>query len=226
MCEQTPIYNGASLSPEVTVDNEGWSMNEKLLTISLTARSNTNLSLDPQKDIEIAEEGPRSGWVVKVSSSTPAFDYGLGGFDNVSNVLEGRFLDMFCLEKHPKADCTSDPDASELGEGDEDELSDEKDAFSTTSSRVSILDAREFLGELDDLEAARPVDVPRQTVPGNREGIWDDELPRPQQASRKIYSDWIAEAEDFESTVSSPIGTRYYGKPKRMSGLRESDDEE
>lgn len=68
--------------------------------------------------------------------------------------------------------------------------------------------SRDLLAALDVLEAARPKSREKQiTIPGNREGIWDQ--PNFQCVTSKP-GDWVDEAEALESSASMPEGTKYY----------------
>ncbi|KAI8626435.1 hypothetical protein F5Y19DRAFT_488259 [Xylariaceae sp. FL1651] len=77
---------------------------------------------------------------------------------------------------------------------------------STTESRFPGV--KDFLEELNDLEAARPEESKQKiTIPGDKAGIWDQPtltVPKGQ------FEDWIDEVGALEASDTMPEGTRYY----------------
>lgn len=68
--------------------------------------------------------------------------------------------------------------------------------------------SRDLLATLDVLEAARPKCGKKQiTIPGDREGIWDQ---MSFQCATSKPDNWVDEVEALESSASMPEGTRYY----------------
>ncbi|KAI0133487.1 hypothetical protein BJ170DRAFT_715543 [Xylariales sp. AK1849] len=80
------------------------------------------------------------------------------------------------------------------------------------SERLTSEATRQHLDTLDHLEANHPREEEGRTVqvPGDRKGIWDNEEPEPPRTPQKVYENWVDRADDLESEIGAPSGTRYY----------------
>ncbi|KAI3320324.1 hypothetical protein HD806DRAFT_547514 [Xylariaceae sp. AK1471] len=222
--EQVITYGGEGIQLQVIVDNAGWSSLKPVLGFSSrSSRTHTPTPLDL----------PRTGYIteamgtlkaVKIRLSTPTFDVGLGCFGNPSKLVEtGRGeLDRLWWADHKQLKVAQELIDGRRIWGDEEwidfqleareeEDSSDSDVSNTLERSVyqrRTLGGQDLLEELDDLEAARPTVEKRQiSIPGNREGIWE----QPDfGASTQQFDDWVDEVAALEALASMPEGTRYY----------------
>jgi hypothetical protein len=174
----------------------------------------------------------------KIKLFAPSFDLGLGCFGHPSKLVEtGRGeLDRLWWADHEQIKAAQEPIDGRETWGDEEwidfllgaraeEDSSDSDVPNTLEHSVyqrRILGGQDHLEELDDLEAARPkVDEREISIPGNREGIWDQlDFSVPSSSSRQQheqFDNWMDEVAALEASVSMPEGTRYYKVNDRES---------
>ncbi|KAI0022822.1 hypothetical protein F4780DRAFT_777286 [Xylariomycetidae sp. FL0641] len=224
-------YDGSGMELVVETVNGGWKRFDKSLPVNSFSghRGKAPKALDLVKEGEIQEDPVRLV-AVKVSLAAPSFDPGLGCFGNALKVVEtgkGELANLWYLDAL-EVSAAKDLQSGELtwdtgdwlhsqrraqkGYKGESLLEGSDPSDTSESSEEDVrqeLMADSFLGRLDNLESAEPKVTKVQTMPGDREGIWDDPDPTP-QAPQKEYEDWVEAADDVEASASLPAGTRFY----------------
>ncbi|KAI1814887.1 hypothetical protein GGS20DRAFT_546253 [Poronia punctata] len=216
------IYDFKGIYPEVRVDNNGWSTPKLILRFS----SSKSLRASPPAPISVPRDTVEmsvdvtSQIAVGVKARHPTFDLGLGCFGSTQKLVdtcEGEYALL------PPADIRLAKDLSDgnMKWGDDEwldfqfgqKVEDSSDSVMTCGTEATDrdFDSDDHLDELDKLEAARPESevLLQDCMPGNREGIWDSQVPAGKLVPNP-YDSWVEEMADFEEAVSMPEGTRYY----------------
>ncbi|KAI1430591.1 hypothetical protein GGR50DRAFT_698850 [Xylaria sp. CBS 124048] len=227
--QQVMSHDGDGLYVQATGEKEGWSSQEPVVGLSSSVSSRTRRLRSLHSPTETKPKDMESRKDVKLGPPASISDLGLDCTGPLSDVVDADrgeltssrlpltdshqiekvcalFNEKKILRDHEWIDFQSKRFPGEFP----DCRTDIRDKGERPVPENDIHRGQDILGELDDLEAARPKRSERNfTIPGNRDGIW--EQPKIFAVTQEQeFPDWIDEVAALEASVSMPEGTRYY----------------
>ncbi|KAH8164081.1 hypothetical protein CIB48_g4172 [Xylaria polymorpha] len=199
--KQDITYEGESPSLHVTVENEGWSNLQPVLSFSASRSSRSSRSQLPHPLLRLPRVATTTHETDALNDvkSRPTFDLGLGCFGDP--LPDARPDELTSADESLNGNQTR-TNESQIGASYEDE----EESYSDDSDPASrISGGSDLLRDLDNLEAARPKPEKQAVMPGDKEGIW--RTPNPVKLN---FDSWIDEIAALEESDSMPKGTRYY----------------
>ncbi|KAI0002636.1 hypothetical protein F4779DRAFT_603628 [Xylariaceae sp. FL0662B] len=206
-------YNGENLTPAVVIDNDGWSTKQDELQILIfegrRAHIPAPLSINTHANFK---ERNFSFITSKVTTQTPAFDWGLGCFGHANKIVETGKQEL--SEYHDlKTTAYNVFDGAQVWT-DADWIHFQQQTKGENAKPAAAIDheplleirnsQEQFFSDLDKLEAARPEKV------DHRKKQDGDDFPTRSTWQLKGFDSWIDEADFVEAMASAPSGTRYY----------------